>query len=115
VDSNCLFCRLVAGEVPADKVVETEHSIAFRDIRPVAPSHVLIVPRSHIASLDDLDTDDEAAKAAWIDMTKVAQQLGRDYPNGWRVVTNIGDEGGQSVHHLHLHFLAGRQFTWPPG
>jgi histidine triad (HIT) family protein len=110
-----LFCRLVAGEVPADKVVETKHSIAFRDLRPVAPSHILIVPKNHIASLNDLNTDDEAAKDVWADMAQVARQLGRDYPKGWRLVTNIGDEGGQSVHHLHLHFMAGRQFTWPPG
>lgn len=115
MDSDCLFCRVVAGKVPADMVMETERSIAFRDIRPVAPSHVLIVPKTHISSMDQLDPDDEEAKEVWADLAKVARQLGRDFAQGWRLVTNIGDEGGQSVHHLHLHFLAGRQFTWPPG
>ncbi|HEY7582512.1 MAG TPA: HIT domain-containing protein [Acidimicrobiia bacterium] len=115
MDSACLFCRLVAGKVPADKVMETEHSIAFRDIQPVAPTHILIAPKIHIVSLDQLDTEDEKAKELWADLANVARQLGRDFPQGWRLVTNIGDQGGQSVHHLHLHFLAGRQLTWPPG
>jgi histidine triad (HIT) family protein len=106
---------LVTGEVPADKVMETEHSIAFRDIQPVAPTHILIAPKIHIVSLDQLDTEDEKAKELWADLANVARQLGRDFPQGWRLVTNIGDQGGQSVHHLHLHFLAGRQLTWPPG
>jgi histidine triad (HIT) family protein len=106
---------LVAGKVPADKVMETEHSIAFRDIQPVAPTHILIAPKIHIVSLDQLDTEDEKAKELWADLANVARQLGRDFPQGWRLVTNIGDQGGQSVHHLHLHFLAGRQLTWPPG
>ena len=115
MDSACLFCRLVAGEIPADKVMETEHSIAFRDIQPVAPTHILLAPKTHVVSLDHLDTDDEQAKELWADLARVARQLGREFPAGWRLVTNIGDQGGQSVHHLHLHFLAGRQFTWPPG
>jgi histidine triad (HIT) family protein len=106
---------LVTGEVPADKVMETEHSIAFRDIQPVAPTHILIAPKIHIVSLDQLDTEDEKAKELWADLANVARQLGRDFPQGWRLVTNVGDQGGQSVHHLHLHFLAGRQLTWPPG
>jgi histidine triad (HIT) family protein len=106
---------LVAGEVPADKVMETGHSIAFRDIQPVAPTHILIAPKIHIVSLDQLDTEDEKAKELWADLANVARQLGRDFPQGWRLVTNVGDQGGQSVHHLHLHFLAGRQLTWPPG
>ena len=115
MDPACLFCRLVAGEIPSDKVMETEHSIAFRDIQPVAPSHILIAPKTHIVSLGQLDTEDEKAKEVWADLAAVARQLGREFPQGWRLVTNIGDQGGQSVHHLHLHFLAGRQFTWPPG
>ena len=110
-----MFCRLVAGEIPADKVMETDHSIAFRDIQPVAPTHILIAPKAHVVSLDHLDTEDEEAKELWADLANIARQLGRDFPQGWRLVTNIGDQGGQSVHHLHLHFLAGRQFTWPPG
>jgi histidine triad (HIT) family protein len=114
-NSDCLFCRLVAGEIPADKVVETERSLAFRDIRPVAPSHILIVPKTHISSMDDLELNDPKMNEVWADMAQVARHLGRDFPNGWRLVANIGDEGGQSVHHLHLHFLAGRQFSWPPG
>ncbi|HJU81756.1 MAG TPA: HIT domain-containing protein [Acidimicrobiia bacterium] len=95
--------------------METDHSIAFRDIQPVAPTHILIAPKAHVVSLDQLDTEDEEAKELWADLANIARQLGRDFPQGWRLVTNIGDQGGQSVHHLHLHFLAGRQFTWPPG
>ena len=115
MDPDCLFCRLVAGQIPADKVMETERSIAFRDIQPVAPTHILIAPKIHIVSMSQLDTEDQEAKEVWADLAGVARQLGSEFPNGWRLVTNVGDEGGQSVDHLHLHFLAGRQFTWPPG
>lgn len=115
MDPACLFCRLVAGEIPADKVMETEHSIAFRDIQPVAPTHILIAPKAHIASMEELNTDAQEGKEVWADLASLARQLGREFPQGWRLVTNIGDQGGQSVHHLHLHFLAGRQFSWPPG
>lgn len=115
MEADCLFCRVVAGEIPAEKVLETELSLVFEDIRPVAPRHVLIVPKDHVASMSDLDTSRPEMAAIWNDLASVARRLGAGFPNGWRLVTNIGDEGGQSVQHLHLHFLAGRQFTWPPG
>ncbi|CAN5309517.1 HIT domain-containing protein [soil metagenome] len=113
--TDCLFCRLVAGEIPAERVAETEDVIAFRDINPVAPEHVLVIPRTHIESLAALDFDRPEHVRAWTELGRVARAIGDDHQNGWRLVTNVGVEGGQTVNHLHLHVLAGRRFTWPPG
>jgi histidine triad (HIT) family protein len=113
VSEHCLFCKIVRGEIPAKLVAESEHALAFHDIAPQAPVHVLVIPREHHASL--AETPDGAAMAAVSELAKrVARELGVE-ASGYRVVVNTGDDGGQTVHHLHLHLLAGRQMTWPPG
>jgi histidine triad (HIT) family protein len=115
--SACLFCRIASGEVPVPLVWEDEEFVAFRDIDPKAPVHVLVVPRRHLAALDEL-ADAEAAYAGRFlqAVIAVARQEGlADPERGFRLVTNSGPEGGQSVPHLHGHVLGGRRLTWPPG
>jgi len=113
--SDCLFCRIVEGEIPADLVHEGERLIAFRDISPQAPLHVLIIPREHIQSLG-------AADPRHGDLLGEALLLAADIArgegvaaDGFRTVINTGDHGGQTVHHLHVHLLGGRALDWPPG
>ena len=113
--SDCLFCRLAAGDIPSARVADSDDAMAFRDINPVAPDHVLVIPKVHIGSLAELDFEQPEHARIWIEMSRMARAIADDHPNGWRLVTNIGDEGGQTVDHLHLHVLAGRRFTWPPG
>ena len=112
---QCLFCRIAAGEIPAKKVHEDADVVAFHDINPQAPTHVLVIPRKHIAKLDDL-TD---ADAATIGTTIVrAAQIARDLQlaeDGYRIVVNNGEGAGQTVFHIHVHVLGGRGFRWPPG
>jgi histidine triad (HIT) family protein len=114
---GCLFCSVVDKKIPADVVYEDAHAVAFRDIRPVAPVHVLVVPRRHVAAVHEL-TDTEADAAAigkvMIAARNVAHQLGLEQ-EGFRLVVNDGDAAGQSVHHLHVHVLGGRTLAWPPG
>ena len=111
---DCLFCRIVAGEVPATKLHEDDLVIAIRDISPQAPTHVLVLPVAHIASAADLTDDDGPLLGR---LFSVAARLARNegLVGGWRLVTNVGPDGGQSVDHLHLHLLGGRRMTWPPG
>jgi histidine triad (HIT) family protein len=112
---DCLFCRLVLGEIPSDRVLETDDLIAFRDIAPQAPTHILIIPRDHIASLSDAGEDHRALLGSiQLAAVELARAEGIDEA-GWRLVTNVGDEGGQSVHHLHYHLVGGRRLGWPPG
>ena len=109
----CLFCKIAAGSIPAKLVAETPHAIAFHDIAPQAPVHVLVIPRRHYASL--AETPDGSVMAEVSELAKrVARELGVEQ-SGYRVVVNTGDDGGQTVHHLHLHLLAGRPLKWPPG
>jgi histidine triad (HIT) family protein len=113
--SDCIFCRIVAGEIPADKVLETEAVMAFRDIEPQAPNHVLVVPKLHVATLNEL----VAAPAGLMDALyaaalAVAHQEGIA-ESGYRTVINCNADGGQLVPHVHLHLLGGRQMQWPPG
>jgi histidine triad (HIT) family protein len=113
--SDCLFCRLVAGEIPAAIVHQNEHVVAFRDITPQAPTHILIVPRRHIASLNDLFPADDALVG---EMVRVAASLAKENGHsdrGYRTVFNCNADAGQTVFHLHLHLLGGRKMTWPPG
>jgi len=113
--SDCLFCKLVAGVIPCDKVFEDEAFLAFRDISPQAPTHVLLIPKRHIPSLNEL-TPDEAEAAGRLMTT--AAQLSRELEldsAGYRWVINCGEDGGQTVSHLHLHILGGRRLGWPPG
>jgi histidine triad (HIT) family protein len=113
-DPDCLFCKIAAGEVPADWVYDDEAVIVFRDINPRAPTHVLAIPRRHIPDVHDLTDDDAPLLGALFSaMRTVADQAGLD--RGYRIVTNVGPESGQSVFHLHFHLLGGRQMSWPPG
>jgi histidine triad (HIT) family protein len=110
----CLFCDMLEGTVPMDVVRETGQSVAFRDINPQAPTHVLVLPVRHVASAADLGDDDGALLGRLFGVAAtLAAREGLD--NGWRLVTNVGSDGGQSVDHLHLHLLGGRAMAWPPG
>ena len=113
--TDCLFCRIVAGEIPADIVNADDLTIAFRDINPKAPTHILVIPKAHIGSAADLG---EGHAALLGRMFAVIASLARSEgiaESGYRVVTNVGDDAGQSVQHLHLHLLGGRSMAWPPG
>ena len=110
---TCLFCTIVAGRIPATVVGRSRHSLAFRDIDPQAPSHVLVVPVRHVHNVGELaDTPRELADLVAL-AARVAEQEGLD--RGYRIVTNTGSEGGQVVFHAHLHVLGGRPLAWPPG
>jgi histidine triad (HIT) family protein len=107
VSDSCVFCRIVAGTLPSQRAYEDDRVVAFADIKPAAPVHIVIVPRRHLTSLADL-TDADAELAGHL--VRVASRLGKDLcPRGWRLVANVGEEGGQTVGHLHLHLLGGRQ------
>lgn len=111
---SCLFCGIVAGEVPAQVVHETERTLAFRDVVPQAPVHVLVVPREHVPDVSALvDTDSGLAAEVLAAATAVARQEG--LADGFRLVVNTGADGGQTVGHLHVHVLGGRALGWPPG
>lgn len=111
---DCLFCRIVAGEVPAEVVAGTDRTLAFRDVNAQAPTHVLVVPREHHADAGAVADSDPALLAEVMSTAvAVARQEGLD--GGYRLVANTGDDGGQSVHHLHVHVLGGRSLGWPPG
>jgi len=113
VGDDCLFCRIVAGEIPADVVAETDDAVAFRDVNPQAPVHVLVVPRQHVADAAELADQDPATVAELVGLARrVAVDAGHD---SYRLVFNTGADAGQTVFHAHLHVLAGRSLTWPPG
>ncbi|MCX7099493.1 MAG: histidine triad nucleotide-binding protein [Methylococcales bacterium] len=109
----CLFCKMVAGEIKPDVVYEDDDVLAFRDIHPQAPVHILIIPKAHIATLNDLDDTTLAGKLLQT-AAKLAAQEGLS-EDGYRTVVNCNKKGGQEVYHLHLHLLGGRQMVWPPG
>ena len=110
---NCLFCKIIKGEIPCDKVFENDDVLAFKDINPQAPQHILVIPKTHIASINV--TDDELLMGKLIIVAKnIASDLGFS-KNGYRLNINCGQDGGQEVGHIHLHLLGGRQMTWPPG
>ena len=110
---NCIFCKIARGEIPAKIVVNNKEIVAFRDINPQAPTHILIAPKKHIASLDDV-TDSDLIGRMMILAAALARQEGIA-KSGYRTVINTGKDGGQSVDHLHVHLLGGRHMTWPPG
>jgi histidine triad (HIT) family protein len=114
-DSNCIFCRIVQREIPSNIVREDEHTVAFRDLDPKAPTHVLVVPRAHVASVNDVDAAHaDALGALFLAAREVAQSEGIAGA-GYRLVVNTGAAAGQTVHHLHMHVLGGRDMRWPPG
>ena len=113
--SDCLFCKVLAGEIPADIIFESDHAIAFRDINPQAPTHALIIPRKHVATINDLEAGDEALVGnLFLAAKKIAADEGLS-DAGYRVVMNCNAGAGQTVFHLHLHLLGGRPLGWPPG
>ncbi len=113
--SECLFCKIVAREIPANIIYEDEHAVAFRDINPQAPVHVLVVPRAHIPSLAQSQPDHAPLLGHLLEVcAQLARQEGIE-TEGYRVVLNTNRAAGQSVFHLHFHLLGGRQMTWPPG
>lgn len=111
---DCLFCRIIAGEIPAGKVYEDERIFAFRDIQPGAPTHILLVPKRHLAGLAEASAADaELLGALQLKAAELARAHGLE--RGYRTVLNVGPDAGQSVFHLHVHLLGGRALAWPPG
>jgi len=115
MNKSCLFCRIVRGEIPSQKVFENNELLAFEDISPQAPIHIIIIPKKHITSLSGAETKDSALLGRLqLVISEIAEKLsGKN--SSYRVVNNCGKEAGQSVFHLHYHLLAGRSFGWPPG
>jgi len=110
MDQNCLFCKIIAGEIPCTKVYEDDAVFAFRDINPQAPVHVLVLPKEHICSADCVTADNSASVARCFEaIAKIAKAEGLD--NGYRVINNCGEDGGQSVRHLHFHLVGGRKLS----
>ena len=116
MDSNdCLFCKILKGDVAADIIFESDDAIAFRDINPQAPTHVLIIPREHVATINELESGDATVVGK---LFLAAKQIAHDEgiaDEGYRVAMNCNEAAGQTVFHLHLHLLGGRQLGWPPG
>lgn len=113
--ADCLFCKIVDGDIPGDIVFKSDDILAFNDINPQAPHHVLIIPKKHIATLNDLGDEDRLIVG---EMVKTASSLAADFgiaESGYRTVFNCNADAGQTVFHIHLHLLGGRQMTWPPG
>ncbi len=109
----CIFCRMVSGEIPVSKVAETEHCLAFRDIHPQAPAHILVIPKAHVTSLNEVTDELTVGR-----MASLAARIAKDEgfaAAGYRTVMNTNADGGQTVFHLHMHLLAGRRMAWPPG
>ena len=112
---DCIFCNIINGDIPSQKVYENEYVYAFNDISPVAPVHVLIVPKMHIPNINELNAENVSViSEVYLAAAEIAKQLGVD-ESGYRVVTNCGEAAGQTVHHIHFHLLGGRDLAWPPG
>ena len=112
---NCLFCKIINGDITATKIYENEHIIAFNDIDPKAPVHILVIPKKHIRSINELNSSDiNLAGEIILAAKKIAKDQGID-SKGFRVVFNTNDDGGQTVYHIHMHIMGGRQMQWPPG
>lgn len=112
--TDCIFCKIASGEIPSTKVYEDDLVCAFNDLEPQAPTHILVIPKKHIAHIDEMSEDDkELIGHIYFVIGKLSQKLGLE--NGFRVVLNNGKDGGQSVNHVHFHLLGGRSLQWPPG
>ncbi|GAA0122189.1 MAG: histidine triad nucleotide-binding protein [Clostridium argentinense] len=113
--SDCIFCKIISGEIPSNKVYEDDKVFAFKDINPEAPIHVLIIPKTHITSINDLNhQNSHLISHIFLTIQNIVKELGID-ESGYRVVANTGKDGGQTVNHMHFHLLAGRNLNWPPG
>lgn len=111
---DCVFCKIISGDIPSSKVYEDEWVVAFRDLEPQAPVHVLIVPKEHIASAKEITAENSFLIAKVFEAAaKIAKEM--DLKDGFRIVNNCGEKAGQSVMHIHFHMMAGREFTWPAG
>ena len=107
---DCLFCKIISGEIPSTKVYEDDRILAFRDIAPMAPTHILVIPKEHIGGVDELNENNAAVVAhIFAKIAEIAKKEGLD--NGYRVVSNIGEDGGQTVRHLHFHILGGKKLA----
>lgn len=112
---DCIFCKIINGEIPAEKVYEDDRVLAFKDINPVAPIHIIVIPREHISSILDITEKNQyILKDVFTAVNKIAKDLNID-SEGFRVVNNCGEKGGQTVNHIHFHLLGGRDMQWPPG
>lgn len=112
---DCIFCSIIKGEIPSDKVYEDDSILAFKDINPAAPVHIIIIPKTHISSANELnDSNCDIVGHIFKIAAKLAKEMGIS-EKGYRIVNNCGDEGGQTVKHLHFHLLGGRSMQWPPG
>lgn len=111
---DCIFCKIASGEIPSTRVYEDDLCVAFKDLEPQAPVHILIIPREHIVSAAEITPGNSSIVAH---IFEVAAKLAKDnkLENGWRIVSNVGEDGGQSVKHMHFHLLGGRAMAWPPG
>ncbi len=114
-ESNCLFCKILDGDIPADIVYESETAIAFRDINPQAPTHVLIIPRKHIATINEIAEEDQALIGSLYSAAREIAAAQGIAEEGYRAVMNCNEGAGQTVFHIHLHLLGGRALAWPPG
>lgn len=113
--SDCIFCKIIKGEIPSKKVYENEKVFAFEDISPQAPVHIVVIPKKHIESLNDVNEENaDYIKEIMIALPKIAKDKSVDKA-GYRVINNIGKDGGQTVNHIHFHLLGGRGLKWPPG
>ena len=113
--NDCLFCRIISKEIPSDCVFENENMYAFRDINPQAPVHILIIPKTHISTLNDVDDNHKLLVGEILLTSKLLAEKEGIAENGYRTVFNCNKNGGQEVYHIHLHLLGGRKMTWPPG
>ena len=114
-NSNCLFCKILNGDIPADIIYESETAIAFRDLNPQAPTHVLIIPRKHIATINDITDEDQALVGGLYSAAREIAAAEGFAEEGYRAVMNCNEGAGQTVFHIHLHLLGGRALRWPPG
>ena len=115
MDPNCLFCRIASGEIPAEVVRSDPDLVAFRDIHPQAPTHILLIPRKHVASVSELEESDaEIMGKLFLAAKELAREEGID-DGGYRMIVNAGPDAGQTVFHIHMHLLGGRRMGWPPG
>ena len=113
--SDCLFCKIVSGEIPCDKIYENDKLIAFRDIDPKAPTHILIIPKKHIRSINELDIIDQNLAGEILLTAKEIAKIENIKSSGYRTIFNTNSDGGQTVYHIHMHVMGGRQLHWPPG
>ena len=113
--ADCLFCKIINGEIPSDKVYENEYVYAFRDISPTAPVHILVIPKKHISSLNDINEENSDVLAKIYEAIAVIAKEQGIAEKGYRVVSNCNEDGGQTVFHIHFHLIGGRPLTWPAG